>query len=363
MLELESIRARRERLMPICPNCSTQTIPVYQPLHHPIASTSAAPATSSSSSSPHHHHHYYHQPQPQPQYVASASASHPHSQMNSPIPQQQQLITPTPPPQQQQPILQQPPQQAPSPIPAQLSQPLPIFQPAQATSPNQQPQPQPQQQLLSISIPTQNNQAATTSSGTQITPISLSPISMIQHLPQVQLIAIAGKQSVTVECQTSPTTATQSTSEMMFSSTSILDDRVEILNKFMEMTKTLTASMSPAQQQPQPQPQPQAPPPEPPVVKQQQEDESQTEPYPPPLVLIPKANSYSQTDLRTFVNKELNTDPPPVVPTRSQGTFVDLYAEQQAAQPKKVHFNYLINLFIYNFYPQIRKKAIKLINN
>jgi hypothetical protein len=33
LLELESIRARRERLMPICPNCSTQTYPIYQPLN------------------------------------------------------------------------------------------------------------------------------------------------------------------------------------------------------------------------------------------------------------------------------------------------------------------------------------------
>ena len=31
MLELESIRARRERLLPLCPNCSSQTLNMYQP--------------------------------------------------------------------------------------------------------------------------------------------------------------------------------------------------------------------------------------------------------------------------------------------------------------------------------------------
>ena len=38
MLELELIRTRRDRLMPLCPNCSSQTMAVYQPLQSQQAS-------------------------------------------------------------------------------------------------------------------------------------------------------------------------------------------------------------------------------------------------------------------------------------------------------------------------------------
>lgn len=53
MLELESIRARRDRLMPICPNCSMQTMAVYQPLQQQQQQQSHQPShTSSQAQSP-----------------------------------------------------------------------------------------------------------------------------------------------------------------------------------------------------------------------------------------------------------------------------------------------------------------------
>lgn len=295
LLELESIRARRERLMPICPNCSTQTIGVYQPMNQPF----------------HHHHHHQQQQQMQhmmtPQYAPPTLQSNPHSQLTSPIPQQLLQAQPQPQMQQQQP----------------QASPITFVQQPTPTVSSQQPN----QQLLSISIPqAASNTAGPNSAATNtVTPLSISPIP-IQNIPQVQLIAIAGKQSVTVECQTSPTT-TDSGFSNIAAGVDKDKERTELLNKFMaEMTSKINAVTTTATATPTP------------VVisKQPQEDESQQTDEEPPPPLIPKINSYSQTDLRTFVNKELNTDPPPVIPTRSQAVFVDLYAEQREAMPKKV---------------------------
>lgn len=286
LLELESIRARRERLMPVCPNCSTQTIPVYQPMQQ-IGSVAQ--------------HGLAH---------TSAYQSHPHSTLTSPIPQQQHL-------------LQQQSMTASTPVPILQPTPTSTLQQSTMTQSALSQHHQSQQQLLSISIPQQQ------ATGTSVmTPLSLSPLS-VQHLPQLQLIAIAGKQSVTVECQTSPT------GDIVEQKDRDRDrdrdqERTELLNKFMEMTKTASAAAVAASAAVSPIP-----------VKQQQEDESQTEPPP----IIPKISSYSQTDLRTFVNKELNTDPPPIVPMRNQAVSVDLYAEQKETMPKKVTSN---ELFLFN---------------
>lgn len=105
LLELESIRARRERLLPMCPNCSSQTYPMYQPM-------------------------------------SQTSTQTPQSQSQSPKPQFVPYVHPN-------------------------------------------------GQLLSISIPQQPI----------ISPL-ISPIQFSQG--HVQVITIPGKQSVTVDCQTSP---------------------------------------------------------------------------------------------------------------------------------------------------------------
>jgi len=127
MLELESIRAKRERLMPFCPNCSTQQIAMYQPKQHIPPPPSLPPQT-----------------QPQPQQLTNLS------QTNTQNPQYSQLQA---------------------------------------------------QPLLSISIPQQSITPA------NISPSNMSPYQAIQaqaHLSHFQVITLPGKQSVTVECQTSP---------------------------------------------------------------------------------------------------------------------------------------------------------------
>ncbi|CAF0705935.1 unnamed protein product [Brachionus calyciflorus] len=113
LLELESIRARRERLLPLCPNCSSQTYPMYQPMTQPITNPQPSQNQSQSQS-------------PKPHYV---------------------------------------------------------------------PYVHPSGQLLSISIPQQS----------LMSPL-ISPLHQLQahHLSQLQVITLPGKQSVTVECQTSP---------------------------------------------------------------------------------------------------------------------------------------------------------------
>lgn len=110
MLELESIRAKRERLLPFCPNCSTQQIAMYQPIQQHVQNTNA---------------------------------------QNTP-PQYGHL---------------------------------------------------PAQPLLSISIPQQQMAPS------NMSPSNMSPYQQVQaqaHLSHYQVITLPGKQSVTVECQTSP---------------------------------------------------------------------------------------------------------------------------------------------------------------
>lgn len=123
MLELESIRAKRERLMPFCPQCSTQQIAMYQPLQ---TSTNA-------------------QNSPQ-QYVNTGQ-----------------------------------------------------------TTTNMLPS----QPLLSISIP-QPTQSLIHTPQSNISPGShhYQQIPAQAHLSHYQVITLPGKQSVTVECQTSPTSNT-----------------------------------------------------------------------------------------------------------------------------------------------------------
>ena len=132
MLELELIRTRRDRLLPLCPNCSSQTMAVYQ--------TSQSQPSQSSNQSQNHSPQQYTQ--------------HQHTPVINQI-QNQSLL---------QSIYQQ--------QNAQLNQ--------LSSSPHNQ-------TLLSIAIPQQ----------------SLSPYQAhLQH--QFQVITLPGKQSVTVECQTSP---------------------------------------------------------------------------------------------------------------------------------------------------------------
>ena len=124
MLELESIRAKRERLMPFCPNCSIQQIAMYQPKQHTP-------------------------PPPQPQQLTNQSQTN--TQNPQLTPQQYSQLHPQP--------------------------------------------------LLSISIPQQSITPA------NISPSNMSPYQAIQaqaHLSHFQVITLPGKQSVTVECQTSP---------------------------------------------------------------------------------------------------------------------------------------------------------------
>ncbi len=229
LLELESIGARRERLLPMCPNCSTQTIPMYQSVHQ-------------------------------------CSVTQPQSQMNSPQMQHHSA---------------------------------PATHLSYQTNQNQSQSPH----LLSISIPQQS-----------LTPSSLitSPIQLQQlqaHLPNLQLISIPGKQSVTVECQTSPTKP-------------MLPNENQI-NKDTAKNEQLIQSQ---QQQ---------------ILDLQRKLDKKA-------IVIPKANVYSQTievkpPSKVFSNKDVNTDPitfnpppPPKKITKNQATNVDLIAEAQAKIVKKV---------------------------
>lgn len=137
MLELELIRTRRDRLLPICPNCSSQTMAVYQS-----------------------------QQQQQPQ-----------GQSGSQCPSPQQFM-----------LTQQGHGQ---PMYQQQSTPIPQYQSQVSQSLNQSQN----SALLSIQIPQQPSY----SSSSIISPYQ-------SHLGHpFQVIQLPGKQSVTVECQTSPT--------------------------------------------------------------------------------------------------------------------------------------------------------------
>ena len=265
LLELESIRARRDRLLPICPNCSTQTMSMYHPMQQTSA-TSTQAHSQAMSPQPHSIYHnlspsvlqHHHQTQHQYQIQSLLQPSNHYQQLNY---QQQQQ-------QQQQHLSQQ-------------------------NSP----------QLLSISIPQQ-----------QISPSNmLSPIPLQQlqaHLSQLQLIALPGKQSVTVECQTSPTA------------------NDSVLMKFELTTKSQLILNQQQQLQQQQQ-----------IIEQQQQKmmSMETRNY------VVRINASTQTidppKIKTE-NKEINTDPidlrpppPPPAPvklTRNQAVNCDLLVEHVA---------------------------------
>lgn len=256
LLELESLKARRERLMPMCPNCSTQTIGMYQPINQHASSSS------------------YHQ-----------SMTQPHSQMCSPQPTVNV----------QSPALQ---------VPSSTANLLNVTPSStqQAASPQAQP-------LLSIAIPQQ-------SLTPMISPSMLSQLPLQQfqaHLPHLQLIALPGKQSVTVDCQTSPQSGNNFDS---------------LMSKFEIPLRSVPKKNVSCETQP-----------------------------------IVRANASSQTDILNetkkpkLENREMNTDPidfnPPPVRikhtvnvgtgttepfsvtklTRNQAVNVDLYAEKIATLP------------------------------
>ena len=230
LLELESIGARRERLLPMCPNCSTQTIPMYQSAHQ-------------------------------------CSVTQPQSQMNSPPMQHHSA---------------------------------PATHLAFQSNQNQSQSPH----LLSISIP----QQPLTSSSFISSPIQLQQLQA--HLPNLQLISIPGKQSVTVECQTSPTKPTPHNDAQS--------------NK-IETSRNEQLIQSQQQQ----------------IIELQRKLDKKT-------LVVAKANVYSQTieikpPSKVFSNKDINTDPiifnPPPLPkkiTKNQAVNVDLIAEAQAKIIKKV---------------------------
>lgn len=141
----------------------------------------------------------------------------------------------------------------------------------------------PQQQLLSISIPQQSS---------VLSPI-ISPLHLQQlqaQLSQLQVIAIPGKQSVTVDCQTSPTncaTVQTSTTFKFDYATKKQEDIIEEYKKSIYVHKINSSSQTVSQ------------------------------------IDVPK---------KIFENRQTNTDqivPAPVKATRSQATNVNLYTENK----------------------------------
>ena len=167
---------------------------------------------------------------------------------------------------------------------------------APATHLPSQPQQNQSPHLLSISIPQQS-----------------SPNQQFQqfqgHLQNLQLITLPGKQSVTVECQTSPIKTAPPTE----------------LNK-IEVAKNEQLIQTQQQQ----------------IIDLQRKLDKK-------LVIVPKVSVSSQTvdakqaPIKYFSNKDVNTEaviinppPPPKKVTRNQAINVDLYAEMQAKVVKKV---------------------------
>lgn len=237
LLELESIRARRDRLLPLCPNCSTQTIAMYQPMNQPNSSVTMGNSNISCGLNQHSRSQSPQAPllqvnsQPSPQMTSTQSHHHHHHHQQS--------------------------------------------QSHQAS-------PVPQSQLLSISIP-QTGSLPTTF----ISPSIISPVPT--HLAQLQLITLAGKQSVTVECQTSPTGLSDT----------------NILSKFDAAKKQQLQQSLLEQHQLQLQQQQQQ------LQQQQYQQQQQLLNEIKSTFIIPKINASSQTDIQKKLqeNKEVNTDP------------------------------------------------------
>jgi hypothetical protein len=183
LLELESIRARRERLMPICPNCNAQTFPMYQPLHPPASATMHTTPGGAGGL-----HHY------QSANTANVSPIHQHYNQQQQHSQQHHTLLQTV--QQQQQHQQQ-----------QIQQ---LQQQQQQHLHHQQTGSGGGNPLLSINIPGQPS----VSPNSYLSPQVLSALPQLHGLqghlssPYTQVITVPGKQSVTVDCQTSPTAAT-----------------------------------------------------------------------------------------------------------------------------------------------------------
>ena len=147
---------------------------------------------------------------------------------------------------------------------------------------------QPQPSLLSIAIPQQNLTPSI------LSPSIISPLQLQQlqtHLSQVQFITIPGKQSVTVECQTSPINNEPSKFDLLF--------------KRSHEYQPISSQQTLPQQQLQPlQPPPIPPPPQPTMIQQYQQIIETKNP-------IIKINAYSQTiePLRKpTLSREVNTE-------------------------------------------------------
>ena len=251
MLELESIRARRERLMPICPNCSMQTLSMYQPLQQSTQNSSQQ-------------HSQIHSPQ-----IISQSSQQNTPQFNQNSYHQASNIQ--------------------SSLISNSQQPGSILQPqchSQQSSNYLNPIAMRTTPLLSVAIPQQNI------SSSIISPSLISPLQLQQfqtQLSQLQFITIPGKQSVTVECQTSP------------------------LNETVKFDYFIKKNHNEYQSQTQQN----SIPPQPSIFHQYQHIIETKNP-------ILKINAYSQTlDLRkTTLNREINTDPidASALPTKSNLT-------------------------------------------
>jgi hypothetical protein len=208
LIELDLIRTKRERILPICPNCSTQTIAVYQSSqqlqqlqqqYSQMSQTYNTPnqqqqqqhQSRSTTPIPNQYHHHSRSTTPvQHQYYQSRSVTpvQNHSNINN------QLNIPNSSSQFQNTILCPTCNQIASNHYTTQVPPLPT--PAPSTHPSSM---QPQS-LLSISIPCQN---APGQSSPYISPVQVQQIQA--QLAQYQVITIPGKHSVTVSNQTSPT--------------------------------------------------------------------------------------------------------------------------------------------------------------
>ena len=89
MLELELIRTRRDRLLPICPNCSSQTMAVYQPHQSQSQGQSGSQCPSPQQfTMTQQNPMYQQQSTPIPQYQSQVAQSHNQALLSIQIPQQ-----------------------------------------------------------------------------------------------------------------------------------------------------------------------------------------------------------------------------------------------------------------------------------